>query len=381
MPASRSLRDRREAAADRTAAAPLPNTAKAFLAWIRLQRGLSDATHAAYERDLSQFEAYLLETGHSLARPDEVNRRHVEQFLARLFRDGQAKSSIARKLSALRALFRYLLRAKKIRLNPAESVRNPKQDIRYPGALNVDEMFTLLGAVPSSPATATSPEHTEAPAESEPNPERRRALHRRDQALAELLYGSGLRISEALGLDVTDVDTDNCIARVLGKGAKERLAPLSDAGATALKTWLAARPLLTSPTEQAVFVGSRGKRLNRRQAARILEAMRTSRGLARHVSPHALRHSFATHLLEGGADLRTVQELLGHARLSTTQRYTHVTLERLIQVYDKAHPLARASEEKDLNPQSLPPPADAAVRRGTSLTDGDSNDAPADGEA
>lgn len=348
MSLSRSLRDRRGTAVDRTAeTAPLPDTVKAFLAWIHLQRGLSDATHAAYERDLSQFEAYLLETGHSLARPSEVNRRHVEQFLARLFREGQAKSSIARKLSALRALFRYLLRAKKTGLNPTESVRNPKQEIRYPGALNVDEMFTLLGAVPSSPAEATSPEQTgNSPAESEPDAERRRALLLRNQALAELLYGSGLRISEALELDMADVDADSCVARVLGKGSKERLAPLSDAGAAALKNWLAVRSLLTSPTEQAVFVGSRGKRLNRRQAARILEEMRKSHGLNRHVSPHALRHSFATHLLEGGADLRTVQELLGHARLSTTQRYTHVTLERLIQVYDKAHPLARAAEKK-----------------------------------
>lgn len=360
MPNSHSLRDRRGTIRRAAEAALLPSSAKAFLAWIHLQRGLSDATHAAYARDLGQFEAYLQESGHSLARPAEVTRRHVEQFLARLFRDGQAKSSIARKLSALRALFRYLLRAKKISRNPAESVRNPKQEIRYPGALNVDEMFMLLGSVPSSPAEATTPGQVEdAPTTSEPYPDQRRALHCRNQALAELLYGSGLRISEALGLDVTDVDADHCVARVLGKGAKERLAPLSDAGAAALKTWLAVRPLLTSPTEQAVFVGSRGKRLNRRQAARILEDMRKSHGLARHVSPHALRHSFATHLLEGGADLRTVQELLGHARLSTTQRYTHVTLERLIQVYDKAHPLARASEKKGGNPRSPHSPTES----------------------
>lgn len=325
------------------AAGSLPAPAEAFLAWLELQKGFSPATCAAYRGDLEQFEGWLQGEALSLARPQEVEKRHVQRYSGYLHREGQARSSISRKLSALRSFFRHLLRNRKVNDNPAAGVRNPKQQIRHPGALNVDQVFSLLdeasvrsgvSAHLGGVAPGKEPEAHAAPQDKE------LAEAGRDQALMELLYGSGLRISEALGLNLMDVNPADGFVRVLGKGSKERLAPLSPTSAETLAAWLKLRPLLlpAASTEQALFVGNRGGRLDRRQAARILEKLRLESGLPQHVSPHALRHSFATHLLEGGADLRAVQELLGHARLSTTQRYTHVTLDRLMRVYDKAHP-------------------------------------------
>lgn len=335
----------------------LPVSAEAFLAWIQIQKGFSEATVAAYRRDLQQFEAWLQSEERSLARPREIEKRHIQHFSAFLHREGQARSSISRKLSALRSLFRHLMRNRKIENDPTKLVRNPKQETRYPGALNVDQVFALLdGTQEPSPKTSlktspkTSPKTSSEPSSEAPSTpvleDAERAAQYRDLALVELLYGSGLRISEALGLDLLDVEPSSGVVRVFGKGSKERLAPLSDTSIQALENWLRVRPLLASGgQERALFVGNRGKRLNRRQAARILEAMRLEVRLPQHISPHVLRHSFATHLLEGGADLRAVQELLGHARLSTTQRYTHVTLDRLMRVYDKAHPRSTTHTE------------------------------------
>jgi integrase/recombinase XerC len=189
--------------------------------------------------------------------------------------------------------------------------------------LNVDQVFGLLDARPK-PSDALKG--------------RGGVLLTRDLALAELLYGSGLRISEALGLNADRMNVRLGHVRVLGKGGKERLAPLSDTSREALDAWLAVRARLAAPSERALFVGSRGGRLDRRTAARAVEALCLRAGLPQVVSPHALRHSFATHLLASGADLRSVQELLGHARLTTTQRYTHLDLTRLMRVYDSAHP-------------------------------------------
>lgn len=343
----------------------LPSAVEVFLAWLGLQKGMAEATTTAYACDLAQFEAFLNTEGGTLDRPADVDRRQVRRFVASLHHAGQAKSSIARKLSALRALFRYLLRRGALTSNPAEGVRNPKQAIHHPGALNVDEVFALLGGagpkseVPSPGANVSDAKLPDAPLPGTALPaapppdddpaERavRDALAARDHALLELLYGSGLRISEALNLTLRDLDPQSGVVRVLGKGGKERLAPLSDTSIPALEAWLGLRSQLALPTEQAVFVGRRGSRLDRRQAARIVDDVAKDAGVGRHVSPHSLRHSFATHLLEGGADLRSVQELLGHARLATTQRYTHVTLARLMRVYDKAHPKARG----DARPQ------------------------------
>ena len=315
---------------------PLPQDVEQFLTWMNDQKGFSPATISAYRTDLLQFEEWLHREQHSLARPGELEKYHFQDYSAHLFHEGQARSSIGRKLSALRSLFRYLMKMKKIDKNPAKLVRNPKRELRHPTALNVDQMFTLLDEASVESGGAAGLDGSRQAEQTVTD--REHAGHTRDLALAELLYGSGLRISEALDLDVDDVDPASGFIRVIGKGSKERIAPLSDTSVRALFLWLRVRALIAPPAEKALFVGNRGKRLNRRQAARILDEIRKSAGLPQHLSPHTLRHTFATHMLENGADMRSVQELLGHASLSTTQRYTHITLDHLMRVYDKAHP-------------------------------------------
>jgi integrase/recombinase XerC len=300
----------------------LPDNVAAFLAWLEFQKGISEATVAAYARDLLDFELFLRREGLSLARPQEVSRQHVRRFSASLFHAGLARSSTARKLSALRSLFRYLLRARKTDGDPCRGVRNPRQEQRHPSMLNVDQVFALLAGKPSPGATQDG------------------ALLLRDLALLELLYGSGLRVSEALGLNAADCRPESGVIRVMGKGGKERQVPLSDTSRESLAAWLGVRAQIARPGDTALFPGKRGGRLNRRQAARLLGEHASLAGIPQRVSPHDLRHSFATHLLEGGADLRSVQELLGHSRISTTQRYTHLNLDALARVYDSAHPRA-----------------------------------------
>ena len=314
---------------------PLPEPAKAFLDWISFQKGFSPATLRAYQTDIAQFEDWLATEQLTLAAPENIRKQHVQHYSAILFRAGQSRATIARKLSALRSLFRFCMRTRALPINPAAQVRNPKQQIRHPAVLNVDQVFSLMDEPPAPEKMASAEDEAE---------------YYRDMALLELLYGSGLRISEALDLDVQDMRLREGAVKVLGKGSKERLAPLSDTSIPALERWLEQRSRLAPAEEPALFVGARGKRLNRRQAARILEARREEVHLPQHVSPHSLRHSFATHLLEGGADLRSVQELLGHAKLSTTQRYTHVTLSQLMRVYDKAHPRSSLHTDEQNNP-------------------------------
>lgn len=317
--------------------AELPVPAATFLAWMEFQKGASEATVEAYALDILEFETYLHDMGASLARPADITRQMVQGFSASLFRQGMARSSMARKLSALRSLFRYLMRLHKIDNDPSSGVRNPKQDQRHPAMLNVDQVFSLLDE-----------KHADASSQASESSSVDDTFRLRDMALLELLYGSGLRISEALSLDVNDIRPASMHVRVMGKGSKERLVPLSDTCAAALTRWLAVRDSVPPVHgERAAFLGRRGKRLDRRQAARILEERAKEAGIPQHVSPHDLRHTFATHLLEGGADLRAVQELLGHSRISTTQRYTHLNLETLTRVYDASHPLATKDGKTD----------------------------------
>lgn len=311
-------------------------TVAMFLAHIELEKGYSAATVAAYGEDLRQFAEFAAAQGVDIDAPSSFTVSHVRAFMAEMHRLGLSKTSMGRKLSSLRSFFRFCARLRLVSALPTEGVRNPKQEKRHPKVLNVDQTFALLDA--ASPEIATPGKH---------------AMAARDLALAELLYGSGLRISEALGLDTGQILLPNrpqpgegtarpartdAFVRVLGKGGKERVVPLSDASVAALAAWLAERPALAAPEEKALFVGTSGKRLNRRVAARIIADLCKKAGLPETVSPHALRHSFATHLLENGADLRSLQELLGHARLTTTQRYTHLDIARLTRVYDEAHP-------------------------------------------
>lgn len=306
---------------DAPGATARPETVAGFLDYLAAEKGYSPATLAAYGVDLDQFEVFLQGRGLSLGQPGQVTREHGRGFLAELHRRREAKTSMGRKLSALRGFFRYMLRRKLVAVDPLAGLKNPKTEKRQPKALNVDEAVALVTPSPGTPAADGSREAC------------------RDLALAELLYGSGLRVAEAVGLDLDDVNVAQGVARVYGKGGKERLAPLSDASRERLREYAMRRAeFAPDPREQAFFLGSRGGRLNRRQAARIVDALAREAGIAKHTHPHMLRHSFATHLLESGADMRSVQELLGHARLSTTQRYTHLELARIMQVYDKAHP-------------------------------------------
>lgn len=304
--------------------------AERFLEWIHTEKGYSNATVTAYRSDLMQFSQILEEAGLSLDNPGEIMRHHVQLYLGKLFHNQEAASSAARKLAAIRSFFTYLTRIHMISESPAEGIHNPKQVHRHPQILNVDQTFALLD---SNAQTECSPSQ--------------KAEHIRDIALVELLYGSGLRISEALNLNVEDIHPEAHIIRVMGKGSRERICPLSDTSVTALQQWLSTRDRFALPEEKALFVGVRGKRLNRRTAALQLEKLCDRAQLPEHISPHALRHSFATHLLESGADLRSVQELLGHKRLSTTQRYTQITLDHLMQVYDACHPKSSYKDKSD----------------------------------
>lgn len=295
---------------------PDPQILKLFILWLDSQKGAAEASQKAYSSDLRQFNDFLAELGISLERPAEITVRHINSYLAFLFQHKVAKSSMARKLAAIRSFFKFMFLQGLVSKNVASNIRNPKQEKRNPAILNVDEVAAVLDQMPAENIT----------------------LHGRNLALAELLYGSGLRISEALALNINDFIPGSRMLRVKGKGSRERLAPLTDSSIERINAWLLMRDSLAQPEEQALFVGSLGKRLNRREAARIIAKLCRQAGVKSEISPHGLRHSFATHLLMAGADLRSVQELLGHKRLATTQKYTHLSLENLTKVYDAAHP-------------------------------------------
>lgn len=296
----------------------LPEIVQAYLAFLEVQLGSSPATLQAYARDLGQLEQYLQSQGLSLGQAQLLQKKHIRGFLAHLHRQGLHKSSIARKLSAVRGLFLHMQKKGLLKENPVQGLQNPKLGKHQPRVLNIDQVMAVLQAGV------------------EPGP-----TGLRDLALAELLYGSGLRISEALGLEVQDLDLAQGWVRVLGKGRKQRLAPISTMSRQRLQAYLDQRGYF-DPQEKsrALFLGQRGKKLQRRQANRILDKMARLAGLPQRVAPHMFRHSFATHMLEAGADLRAIQEILGHSRLSTTQRYTHLNLRELFAVYDQSHPRA-----------------------------------------
>jgi integrase/recombinase XerC len=294
---------------------------KRFLRFLELNRYASAHTVRAYESDLSQFLAHVSTTAgvsRAALAPAHLDRGALRNFLAELHRQGQSRATTARKLAAARTFLRYLRREGVIDDDPGRLVATPKRDVRMPAHLSEAEMQALLGA----PAADTP-------------------LGRRDRAILELFYASGLRLSELAGLDLDDVNLSARVVRVLGKGRKERLVPFNRTTATALRVYLDDRAALARGRRgNPMFVNYKGGRLTMRSIDRIVRKYVAASSARMGISPHALRHSFATHLLQRGADLRAIQELLGHARLGTTQRYTHVNAAQLLSVYRKTHPRA-----------------------------------------
>jgi integrase/recombinase XerC len=291
-----------------------------FLAYLQDQRRVSKETLRAYAGDLVQFrEALAARHGEQLPGPEDIDTLAVRGFVARLHNEGLGKSSVARKLSAVRSFLKHAVRLGIIDSSPAEGIPTPKLPKLLPKNLTVDEVFTLLDRIAGEDAAA-----------------------KRDRALLEFLYATGLRVGELASLDLDDVDHSGALVRVLGKGNKERIVPFGRKAGASLLAWLtASEPLRRRRGDaNALFLNLRGSRLTDRSVRRILDKRMREAAIAAHISPHALRHTFATHMLGAGADLRAIQELLGHASLSTTQRYTHVGVEALMAVYDKAHPRA-----------------------------------------
>src|SRR6476660_2748856 len=307
---------------------PTSAVERAVRGWLNhldVERGVSANTLASYRRDLARYTAYLDDRG--VREPAEVTEAQVADFLATL-REGTADhkplaaSSAARTLVAVRGFHRFLVLEGDSAQDPAGAVSPPRPPSRLPKAISVEDVERLLSAaaVGDTPAAL------------------------RDRALLEVLYGAGARISEAVGLDIDDVDADEGVVRLFGKGSKERIVPLGSYAADAIGAYLVrGRPAFAGKGRgtPAVFLNQRGGRLSRQSAWAVMRAAAERAQLSGHVSPHTLRHSFATHLLDGGADVRVVQELLGHASVTTTQIYTLVTVQRLREVYAQSHPRAR----------------------------------------
>jgi integrase/recombinase XerC len=288
----------------------------AFIAHLRTERQASSHTLRSYRDDLEIYSSYLTEVQGADADPSAADAARLRRYSAWLAGQGYAPSTIARRLASLRSFFRFLRRRGLVKADPAAGLRNPKQAKRLPKLLRVDQVICLLEAVPTETAAGV-----------------------RDRAMLETLYGGGLRVGELVGLNLADLDGESDLVRVRGKGRRERLCPVGQMALTWLRHWLPLRRP-KHPHEPAVFLNQRGTRLTARSVGRLLEAHLVRAGLVDTASPHTLRHSFATHLLDGGADLRSVQELLGHRSLTTTQLYTQVTQDRLLDIYHDAHPRA-----------------------------------------
>ena len=300
----------------------LPPEVEDLLTWLRVERGRSSNTLAAYRRDLEAYVDWLGQRSLAIA---AVTESDVSDYVGHLRSSGRAASSQKRALVAVRSLHRFLAEEQEGRSDPAAEVEVPRVPRGLPKALSEDEVEALLGAVVGDDPTA-----------------------RRDRAILEVLYGTGLRISELVGLSLNDVDLDAGLLRAFGKGAKERIVPLGRYSVQAVVAWLAdgGRPALEPDQwarrsdSEALFLNSRGGRLSRQGAWMVVRKAGEKVGLAGRLSPHVLRHSCATHMVDHGADIRTVQELLGHASISTTQVYTMVSTDRLWSVYREAHPRA-----------------------------------------
>ena len=286
---------------------------ESFIKHLSNERNCSEHTVKAYRGDLENFRDFLLKEEKKMEDTDVAT---INAYVSTLY-GKNSPSSVERKVSAIRSFFSYLVRKGLVAQNPAKLVRTPKKEKHLPVFLSVDEVFNLVDVK-----------------DSEKNP-----LRARDRAILELLYSSGLRASELAGATLADLSMGEAIIRVRGKGNKERIIPVGSKALLALGKYLDRRKEL-KPVSNCIFLNSRGGGITTRSLARIIKKYGLVSGISKNVSPHVLRHSFATHLLAGGADLRAIQEMLGHASLSTTQRYTHLSIERIMEVYDKTHPNA-----------------------------------------
>lgn len=293
---------------------------KQFSVWLSVEKGYSPHTVSSYLRDLGEFSGFA---GKGVIASD-IDSKIVRAYVFFLNRKNRS-SSVARKLSSLRTFFRFLIREQVIESDPVASISSPKLGSYMPVFLSVDEVFSLM----------------EAPGDND-------TFKERDLAVLELLYSTGIRVSELVSLNMNRLDFDSRMVTVTGKGNKDRLVPMGRPAVEALSAYFPQRDILISQRikrgkkaeREALFLNGRGSRLTSRSVERLVRMYSERAGIALRVTPHALRHSFATHLLEMGADLRSVQELLGHESLSTTQRYTHLNMDHLMEVYDKAHPMA-----------------------------------------
>jgi integrase/recombinase XerC len=286
-----------------------------WLDHLRYERRLSALTVKNYHRDIEALYTFLCNA--EVPAWAQVDSGHVRSFAARLHRRGQAPRSIQRRLAAVRNLFAYLLREGVVDANPGADITAPKAPRRLPGTLDADAMSRLLDVRGDHPIAT------------------------RDRAIMELLYSSGLRLAELAGLEATDIDFGEGTVRVTGKGAKTRIVPVGAKAREALRDWIKVRPQLLKSPSSALFISRIGRPLSMRNIQSRVEHWARRLGLPEGVSPHTFRHSFATHLLESSGDLRAVQELLGHADISTTQIYTHLDFQHLARIYDQAHPRAR----------------------------------------
>jgi integrase/recombinase XerC len=291
-----------------------------FLDYLTYERNVSGNTVSAYRDDLESFVSFLCNDYLTLGRDQldlgRVDHLTVRSYLGHLARRKLSRSSMARHLSTLRSFFKYLMREAVVETNPARTVATPKREKPLPAVMQTAEVALLIE-----------------------QPDGSEKLGLRDRAFLELLYASGLRISELVGIDIDDLELRGRLVKVHGKGSKERIVPFGSKAEEALRAWIGVRgELVHDPDEQAVFVNYRGERITARSVRRLFDGYLRKAALRAGISPHTMRHSFATHLLNAGADLRSIQELLGHASLSTTQKYTHLNDWQLIAVYKKAHP-------------------------------------------
>jgi integrase/recombinase XerC len=296
-----------------------------FLRYLKIERNSSGLTIKSYSEDLASFQDYLVARVGPVSALDEVTITILRGFVAYLHECEYARPTIARRLACLRTFFRFCCREQLVQANPAKALRTPRAGRKLPHFLTTDQVVTLLESPPAN-----------------------EDLGLRDRAILETLYSAGLRVAELVGLDISDWNRDADVIRVLGKGRKERIAPIGRHASLALQRWLEVRepsPQASAAHQRALFLNKNGTRITTRSIGRMLEKYLLVTGLEKITTPHTLRHTFATHLLDGGADLRSVQELLGHKSLTTTQIYTHVSTKRLRDTYEKAHPHSAENTE------------------------------------